>query len=257
MATMPAESVLSEDGGRTAGEVAPGVTLVKNVRVPVRDGTRLAADVYFPTAALESGNAVSLVMEYIPYRKDEVDPRPAATTCTSRSTGTRSRASTSAAPAPRRAQHCDEYMLQEQLDGVDAVEWLAGQPWCDGHVNMMGISYGGFTALQIASAPAAAPDEHHPDVLHRRPLHRRLPLPRRAACACTTTSGRTARRWSPGTRCRRTRSGRDDWAEVWQEHLDEQRAIPARVVRHQVDVRLLAQRLGRASGGARSPAPRS
>ena len=72
MATSPAESVLSEDGGRSAGEVAPGVTLVKNVRIPVRDGTRLAADVYFPSSALASGDAVSLVMEYIPYRKDEV-----------------------------------------------------------------------------------------------------------------------------------------------------------------------------------------
>ena len=49
MATMPAASVLGEDGGRSAGEVAPGVTLVKNVRIPVRDGVRLAADLYFPT----------------------------------------------------------------------------------------------------------------------------------------------------------------------------------------------------------------
>ena len=37
------------DGGRAAGEVAQGVTLVKNVRIPVRDGTRLAADVYLPS----------------------------------------------------------------------------------------------------------------------------------------------------------------------------------------------------------------
>jgi predicted acyl esterase len=76
---MPAASVLSEDGGRSAGEVAPGVTLVKNVRIPVRDGTRLAADVYFPSSALEDGDPVSLVMEYIPYRKDEVAPGTAST----------------------------------------------------------------------------------------------------------------------------------------------------------------------------------
>jgi predicted acyl esterase len=31
------------------------VTLVKNARVEVRDGTRLAADVYMPTGALEAG----------------------------------------------------------------------------------------------------------------------------------------------------------------------------------------------------------
>ena len=45
----------------------------------------------------------------------------------------------------------DEYTLDEQLDGYDTVEWLAAQPFCDGHVNIMGISYGGFTALQVAT----------------------------------------------------------------------------------------------------------
>ena len=35
-------------------------------------------------------------------------------------------------------------------DGAEAIEWIGAQPWCDGHVNMMGISYGGFTRLQVA-----------------------------------------------------------------------------------------------------------
>ena len=35
-------------------------------------------------------------------------------------------------------------------DGYDAVEWLAAQPWCTGAVGMWGISYGGFTAIQVA-----------------------------------------------------------------------------------------------------------
>ena len=30
------------------------------------------------------------------------------------------------------------------------MEWLAGQPWCDGAVGMWGISYGGFTSIQVA-----------------------------------------------------------------------------------------------------------
>ena len=91
-----------DDGGRLAGEVAEGVTLVKNARVEVRDGTRLAADLYLPTAALEAGRPVSVVMEYIPYRKDEVVPGSRFySTCRSRATS--SRASTSAARAPPRA----------------------------------------------------------------------------------------------------------------------------------------------------------
>ena len=47
------------DGGRSAGEVAEGVTLVKNMRVQMRDGIRLAADLYLPDDALEAGRPVS------------------------------------------------------------------------------------------------------------------------------------------------------------------------------------------------------
>ena len=38
----------------------------------------------------------------------------------------------------------------ETRDGYDAVEWLAAQPWCTGAVGMWGISYGGFTSIQVA-----------------------------------------------------------------------------------------------------------
>ena len=45
----------------------------------------------------------------------------------------------------------DEYTEVEQRDGYDSVEWTAAQPWCDGHVAMMGTSYSAFTALQVAA----------------------------------------------------------------------------------------------------------
>ncbi|MCK5409695.1 MAG: CocE/NonD family hydrolase, partial [Candidatus Heimdallarchaeota archaeon] len=48
----------------------------------------------------------------------------------------------------------DEYPLQEQEDGYDAVEWVAAQSWCNGNVGMMGTSYAAFTAIQVAM--------HHP-----------------------------------------------------------------------------------------------
>ena len=44
----------------------------------------------------------------------------------------------------------DEYTEAETLDGYDAVEWLAAQPWCTGAVGMWGISYGAFTSIQVA-----------------------------------------------------------------------------------------------------------
>jgi putative CocE/NonD family hydrolase len=39
---------------------------------------------------------------------------------------------------------------QERLDMFDLVEWVAGQPWCDGNVGMIGISYFAMTQLEAA-----------------------------------------------------------------------------------------------------------
>jgi len=129
-----------------------GVKVVKNVLIPMADGVRLAADVYLPLDGELDGSArYPLVLEYIPYRKDDVG-RPEGTWY--------ARLPLAGYPLVRvdiRGSGAsegvvgDEYTEEEQRDGAAAVEWLAGQPWCDGHVNMIGISYGGFTSLQVAS----------------------------------------------------------------------------------------------------------
>ena len=45
----------------------------------------------------------------------------------------------------------DEYAKQEQDDALEVIAWLARQPWCTGKVGMIGISWGGFNALQVAA----------------------------------------------------------------------------------------------------------
>ncbi len=45
----------------------------------------------------------------------------------------------------------DEYSEQEQEDVDAVIAWLAEQPWCDGAVGMIGVSWGGFAALQAAA----------------------------------------------------------------------------------------------------------
>ncbi len=40
---------------------------------------------------------------------------------------------------------------QEAEDGYDLVEWIAQQPWCDGNVGMVGISYFGCLQLHVAA----------------------------------------------------------------------------------------------------------
>jgi hypothetical protein len=44
-----------------------------------------------------------------------------------------------------------DYMgLQEQLDGCEIIEWAAVQPWCSGKVGMLGMSYFGVMQWLIA-----------------------------------------------------------------------------------------------------------
>ena len=131
------------------------VQVVKNVLIPMTDGIRLAADLYAPLSfdfAPDVDEPLPVVLEYIPYRKDDVDPEVdwrwykalpqggyvvARVDC--RGTGASEGTAT------------DEYSDQEQHDGHTVVEWLASQPWCNGHVAMIGLSYGGFTAVQVAA----------------------------------------------------------------------------------------------------------
>lgn len=130
----------------------PDVEIRRNVRIPTRDGLTLSADLYLP-AAVRDGARVPVILEMIPYRKDDW------------------RYATDLARMTYLAQHgyagcrldvrgtgssdgvaLDEYTQAETDDGVDAVAWLAAQPWCTGKVGMWGISYGGFTAIQVAKA---------------------------------------------------------------------------------------------------------
>ncbi len=69
----------------------------------------------------------------------------------------------------------DEYAAEETQDGYDAVEWLAAQSWCSGSVGILGASYSGFTALQVAAqappslkaiAPAYFTDRRYTDDCH-------------------------------------------------------------------------------------------
>ncbi len=45
----------------------------------------------------------------------------------------------------------DEYVSQEQDDALEALEWITAQSWCDGTTGMFGMSWGAFSALQVAA----------------------------------------------------------------------------------------------------------
>jgi len=68
----------------------------------------------------------------------------------------------------------DPFDPKHKTDGYDLVEWLAHQPWCDGHVGMMGLSYMGWAQWWTASqAPPSlkciVPEVAPPDAMFNTP----------------------------------------------------------------------------------------
>lgn len=126
------------------------VKRIENAWIPMSDGVRLAARIWLPRDAYDS--PVPAILEYIPYRKrfgtavrDEQTHHYlaghgyACARVDIRGSGESDGVLT------------DEYTQRELDDGCEIVQWLASQPWCDGRVGMMGISWGGFNALQVAA----------------------------------------------------------------------------------------------------------
>lgn len=128
----------------------PEVDITENVFIPLRDGQRVAARIWRPQGA--DHQPLPAILEYIPYRKRDM---------------TRGRDALNHAYLAAHGYVCvrvdlrgsgdsdgvlvDEYREQELADAEDVIAWLADQPWCDGNVGMMGISWGGFNSLQVAA----------------------------------------------------------------------------------------------------------
>lgn len=49
-------------------------------------------------------------------------------------------------------QRYEEYGPREVTDGYETIDWIVGQPWCDGNVGAYGISYSGTTAELICAS---------------------------------------------------------------------------------------------------------
>jgi putative CocE/NonD family hydrolase len=123
---------------------------IEHTVIAVRDGVKLAARLWLPHGA--EAQPAPAILEYIPYRKrdgtrlrDEPMHRwfaghgYAAVRVDLRGSG------------ESEGLLLDEYSPQEQDDALDVIAWIAAQPWCDGRVTMMGKSWGGFGALQVAA----------------------------------------------------------------------------------------------------------
>ena len=123
---------------------------IENLWIPLPDGCRLAARAWLPRDA--TTRPVPALIEYIPYRKrdrtrwrDEPMHRYfaghgyAAVRIDVRGSGDSD------------GLLLDEYLEQEMEDAVQAIRWIASRSWCTGAVGMIGKSWGGINALQVAA----------------------------------------------------------------------------------------------------------
>ncbi len=134
----------------TAANPAYPVVIDKDVDVPMRDGARLKADVFRP---YDEGKFPAIV-NLGPYQKDKpwivpdtLEEKPnewmnwetvnpqwwvprgyAAIRLDGRGSG-------------KSPGQCEPWSLAETVDFYDAIEWAAAQPWCNGNVGLLGISY--------------------------------------------------------------------------------------------------------------------
>ncbi|PIJ49407.1 peptidase S15 [Erwinia sp. OLTSP20] len=129
----------------TATSAAPDY---QQIFITLSDGTQLAARLWLPVTE----QAVPLVLEWIPYRQSDntavgdsmvhgyfAQQGIAALRVDLRGSGNST------------GLLRDEYLPQEQDDALEVIEWASRQPWSNGNVGMIGISWGGFAALQVAA----------------------------------------------------------------------------------------------------------
>jgi putative CocE/NonD family hydrolase len=152
-----------------------GVEVREHAVVTARDGVPLSVNLFLP-AAVAAGTTVPAILNTDPYRKDDwssgwdlslaayfAERGYAYARLDVRGTGSSG------------GIGLDEYTEAETRDGHDVVEWLAEQAWCTGSVGMWGLSYGGFTSIQVAATrpkglkaivPIQATDDRYTDDVH-------------------------------------------------------------------------------------------
>lgn len=146
----------------------------EHVQIPMRDGIQLAGRLWCPLEA--ETDPVPAVLEYIPYRRrDFTRQRDELHHPYFAGYGYASIRVDLRGSGDSQGVLTDEYLEQELADGEDVLSWLAAQPWCDGSVGIIGISWGGFNGLQLAARrppelgaviTVASTDDRYADDVH-------------------------------------------------------------------------------------------
>ena len=135
---------------RTVTKFPRRIREIENTWITLRDGCHLAARIWLPDDAEQ--NPVPAILEYLPYRKrDGTMVRDQLTHPYFAGHGYAAVRVDMRGNGESDGLMWDEYLQQEQDDALEVIDWIARQLWCTGKVGMMGISWGGFNALQVAA----------------------------------------------------------------------------------------------------------
>ncbi|MEO0670141.1 MAG: CocE/NonD family hydrolase [Pseudomonadota bacterium] len=200
-----------------------------DIGITMTDGTRLSARLWKPVDA--GDDPMPLILEYLPYRKrDGTCARDALTHPYFAARGYACLRVDIRGNGDSHGLMTDEYTQQELDDAVEVIQWATAQNWCTGAIGMMGISWGGFNALQVA---AMAPEplkaiitlcstvDRYADDIHYK-----------GGCLLNENLGWGATMWSYSSRAPDP-ALRDDWREIWLQRLENEPFLPATWLRHQ------------------------
>jgi putative CocE/NonD family hydrolase len=121
----------------------------ETVLVPMRDGVKLATDIYKPEALTEK---LPVILTRTPYNKDSAKKHGeyfAQHGYIFIAQDTRGRYG---------SEGVWHWMTDDGVDSVDCAKWIIAQPWSDGQIGMIGTSYVGGTqhAMALEKAPGLA-----------------------------------------------------------------------------------------------------
>ena len=123
---------------------------IKEAWIPMPDGVRLAVSLFMPADRDQSAK-FPVLLEYLPYRKDESRKGRFAVFSYFVARGyVVARVDIRGTGASQGKLIEYEYTSQELKDGEMVIDWLSKQPWSTGKVGMFGISWGAFNSIQMA-----------------------------------------------------------------------------------------------------------
>ncbi len=170
------------------------ITVERDVKIKITDGTEIDGDIFRPN----SNEKFPAIFGFSPYRKvpQSASIRPGAFSISPGKLGERDKSAAYVEAGDpnffvrRGYAHIianvrgsgnsgGQYPFfgpRELQDGVEVINWIASQPWCDGNVGMFGISYFAMIQLYIAAlnpphlkclfAPWAQTDIYRDGVYH-------------------------------------------------------------------------------------------